>query len=213
MTAGVHVIFKAGDPNGLYEAFHVDRAQKLDAANLKVATQSLAIACDALEIHGELSLPECHVTLYARTLAFVNNGAINTSPLPWSLAKAADANPQTRASGQDGAHGRHAGNLTVFVDHITTPEDESRTRFIARGGRGQDAGLGKSGQNGVSMPSYTEQQFTLNDSNIKTTYCKATFNPPAVYIACEWWWGLNKWSGGDLGAHKWPGDGGAGRSW
>lgn len=207
VVVGMQVIFKAGYENGLYEAFNVDREQRLDPSNPKVAVKSLLIACDSLEMHGELSLPECDIQIYARKLIFKDNGAINTSPLPWSLAKAADANPQGRTPGQDGAHGRHAGSFRVFIGEMITREDESKTRFVAHGGKGQDAGLGRSGKNGGSMPSYTQKTFVMNDSGIKKTYCHAKFSPPAVYVDYQWRWAASRIGGGKLGANRWPGDG------
>ena len=63
---GVHVVLAKGDPNGLWEALAIDRStQKVDGENPKVATGSLAIYCDTLEIHGEFALPEASVTVYA----------------------------------------------------------------------------------------------------------------------------------------------------
>src|SRR5581483_11492359 len=56
---GVHVVLAKGDPNGLWEALAVDRsAQKVDGENPRVATASLTICCDTLEVRGEFSLPE-----------------------------------------------------------------------------------------------------------------------------------------------------------
>jgi hypothetical protein len=85
VIVGVHVIFKPKHPNGLYEAFNVSRSQKLDAGNPSVATRALGIACDTLEIFGELSLPECEVAIYARRLVFRDQGNINTTPLDWTM--------------------------------------------------------------------------------------------------------------------------------
>src|SRR5215510_14271278 len=138
VVAGVHLIFKQGHENNLFDAFHVDRSrQKMDPSSQKVATKSLRIACDTLTIYGELSLPECDIEIYARKLEFLANGAVNTSPLSWTLDRAADANPQARAAGRDGADGRHAGMISVFVDEAAVPQGESRKRFIALGGNGQ----------------------------------------------------------------------------
>jgi hypothetical protein len=208
VVTGVYVTFKAGHENGLFDAFNVDRTrQKLDPSNPKVAVKSLLIACDTLVIHGELSLPECDVKIYARQLIFKENGAINTSPLEWTLDRAADADPAKRAAANNGAHGRNAGNISVFIDEVTVPSHESRDRFIARGGAGQGGGLGKDGRDGHSMGYFPSRTYRLNDSGIKTTTCHANFNPPAVFVHYEWWWGLNKWTEGRDGAEEWPENG------
>src|SRR5262245_52997730 len=61
---GVHIVLARGNPNGLWEALHVDRAtQRIDGDNPRVATKSLVICCDTLEIHGEFSLPEADVSV------------------------------------------------------------------------------------------------------------------------------------------------------
>ncbi len=201
---GVHIIFKSGNSNGLYKAFHVPRKQKINASDPKVAVKSLLIACDTLEIHGELSLPECDVSIYARKLVFKSKGFINTTPLQWDLPKAPNANPVKRTPGQDGAHGRNGGDLIVMVDEVIISEGEKLNRFFSEGGRGQSAGLGKRGNNGTSMPSYKSRKFTLNDSGIKKTYCNAKFNPPAVYIDYEWRWAASRIGSGNIGANRWP---------
>jgi hypothetical protein len=89
VIAGVHLVFKAGHQNNLYDAFNIPRTQKLDPTKLP-ARRALLIACDTLEIYGELSLPEIEVAIYARRLVFKEQGNINTTPLNWTMDRAAD---------------------------------------------------------------------------------------------------------------------------
>ena len=56
VIAGVHLVVKAGHQNNLYDAFNVPRTQKLDPTKLP-ARRAILIACDTLEIYGELGDP------------------------------------------------------------------------------------------------------------------------------------------------------------
>ena len=191
---GVHIVLAEGDPNGLWNAFHIDRgAQTLNAATQKkddgkflMATRSLTICCDTLEVRGEFSLPEADVTIHARRLVWATpNAAINTSPLSWDLPNAPNAAGTT--PGQNGANGRSAGSLRVFVGVVEGPGD-SRPRFVAQGGHGQDQGQGSDGANGRNMPAYSQHTWRSQDSWLKKlNTLKVKFSPPAVYVDASWW--------------------------
>jgi len=181
-VVGVHIVLAKDDPNGLWEALHVDRAtQKLDPQDPKVATCSLEIYCDTLEVHGELSVPEGAVSLFARRLVWATaDAAINTSPLPWAVPKAQDA------SGSDPAHngtaGRNAGSFKLFVSEVE-PANDSRPRLVAQGGRGQDPGGGRNGAPGRCL----EQHWpSLSFSaGLWPSEATANFAPVAVYVKVD----------------------------
>lgn len=223
VIVGVHVIFRPGHSNGLYEAFNVSREQKLNAENPSVATRAILIACDTLEIYGELSLPECEVAIYARKLIFRNQGNINTTPLDWANERAANSNPQAKTPGANGAEGRHAGKISVFIDEFDVPTHESMKRFVCLGGRGQDAGHGTDGKNGKSMDTISNQ-WRRKDTWRLNIY-NASFANPCVYAKYHWEWalvttekgvrGVDDWptSGEDALAPGIPGSGGNGGAW
>lgn len=204
-VAGVHIVLAKGNPNGLWDALHVDRnTQKLDPQSPKVATHSLLICCDALEVHGEFCLPEADVFIFARRLKWATaDAAINTSPLPWTLAKARNASGSD--PGRDGAAGRHAGSFRVFVSAVE-PADDSRPRLLALGGRGQDPGAGLEGAQGKNMASWSQVPFAISNANLFTSKATVDFNPPAVYIDYEWFW-IVRTGGGKKGDDSFPGDG------
>ena len=112
-VVGVHIVLAPGHANGLWDAFHTDRAkQKLDPANPRVTVRALRIHCDTLEVRGELCVPEAEVEIHARVLKWATqNAAINTSPLDWSVAKAPNASGNS--PGGKGADGRKAGAVTI----------------------------------------------------------------------------------------------------
>lgn len=183
---GVHVVLAPNDPNKLWEALHIDRAkQKLDPQNPRVATKSLQIYCDTLEVRGAFSLPEAEVVIYARRLNWATaDAAINTSPLPWALDKAKNA--EDNAVGQNGAHGRNAGSLKIFVAKVE-PRDDTRPRLIATGGNGQHPGSGRDGSNGKSMQYWPQITFSAGPKgNAATNFCPVDFNPAAVYVDYAW---------------------------
>jgi hypothetical protein len=204
---GVHVVLAKGNPNGLWEALAVDRAvQKVDADNPKVATGSLVICCDTLEIHGEFSLPEGNVDVFARHLVWADDAAsINTSPLAWTTDKARNASGST--PGKNGADGRNAGSLRIFV-HQVSPSQDSRDRLIARGGQGQHPGAGQDGTEGDRMEPIHHYHFEITDTGFVVSSKDLTFNPPAVYIKYEWRFAESPLSGPFyLGEDRWPTDG------
>jgi hypothetical protein len=221
VAVGVHVLLKEGDPNGLWDALHVDRGkQKLDANDPKVGTRSLQILCDTLEVHGEFSVPEADVTVFARRLVWATaDAAINTSPLAWAVEKAQNASGSQ--PGKNGAAGRNAGSFKLFVSKVE-PADDTRPRLVASGGRGQNPGAGRDGQSGESKSSWSSHPFEINDSNISTSKATVNFSPVATYVEYEWIWGVvqiysNRFgvesfptSGTDALAPGIPGDGGSG---
>mgnify|MGYP003578094170 CR=1 FL=1 len=84
---GVHIVLAKGHANGLWEAFHVDRAtQKLDPLNPRVTVRALRICCDTLEVRGQLCIPEAKVEILARRLVWATpDAALNTTPLDWAV--------------------------------------------------------------------------------------------------------------------------------
>ncbi|HEX5709570.1 MAG TPA: hypothetical protein VFX96_19985 [Pyrinomonadaceae bacterium] len=200
---GVHVVLAPNDPNGIWKALHVDRAkQKLDPNNPRVATKSLHIFCDTLEVRGEFCLPEAEVVVYARRINWATlDAAINTSPLLWALDKAQDASGSN--AGKNGAHGRNAGSLKIFAGKVE-PSGDIRQRLVAKGGNGQHPGSGRDGSGGKSMQHWAQQIFNISRKGEGNSKCTVDFNPAAVYIDYEWVWGF-VWVGGNKqGDNSWP---------
>lgn len=197
---GAHVVLQKDNPNGLWNALHVDRSkQRLDPANPQVATRALQIYCDTLEVHGEFCVPEADVTIYARRLVWATaDAAINTSPLAWSVDKAQNASGSQ--AGKDGAAGRNAGSFQLFVSKVE-PADATRPRLLALGGQGQHPGAGQDGNSGASKSNWSSQTFSVRDSDLVTSKANVSFSPPAVYIDYEWRWGF-KWASTQLVSDK-----------
>jgi hypothetical protein len=198
---GVHVVLAKDDPNGIWQALHVDRAkQKLDPGNPRVATNSLHIYCDTLEVRGEFCLPEAKVVVYARRLNWATaDAAINTSPLLWALAQAKNAKDNT--AGQNGAKGRNAGSLKIFAGKVE-PTGDTRPRLVATGGNGQHPGSGLDGSSGKSMQHWTQKIIHLKENK-----CTVNFNPAAVYIDAWWVLAFVKIGGAKYGENSWPENG------
>ena len=204
-VVGVHVVLAKGHPNGLWEAFHIDRStQRIENGSQKPAVGSLRIHCDTLEVRGAFSLPEAKVDIFARRLVWADDTAsIDTSPLPWRLEKARNAasgNP-----GENGAEGRDAGSLRIFVDKVTSVGNPD-FRLIARGGRGQDPGAGKKGSDGTNAPSIFNSQFVHKDWP-GDSYAWVHFDPPAIHFEAKWEWAGITIQSGNWGSKNFPGDG------
>jgi hypothetical protein len=193
---GVRVVLADGNPNGLWAMLHVDRkaqtlnaeTQRKDPKKCLMATRSLTICCDRLEVHGALCVPEADVTIYARELAWATDDAsIDTSPLSWDVATARDA--AGKVAGQKGVDGRNAGAIKVFVSAVE-PAGDTRVRLLAQGGAGQSAGHGLNGTTGTSLPSWRRAEFaaTIAPTSI-TNRATVDFSPPAVYIEAQWYFG------------------------
>ncbi|HKB35993.1 MAG TPA: hypothetical protein VKD72_06035, partial [Gemmataceae bacterium] len=206
---GVHVVLEKGNPSRLWEALHVDRAtQRIHDANSKVATKSLVICCDTLEVYGEFSLSEANVDVFARRLVWADDAAsINIAPLAWATEKAQSASASGRNKGDNGAQGRKAGSLRIFVREVS-PVGSSRARFIASGGRGQDPGAGQDGTDGDSLTAYSSHKFAATEKTTKAVSSKTlSFDPPAVYIEYEWRFTEILLGSGFYGQNRWPTNG------
>ncbi|MFE3456622.1 hypothetical protein ACFXKD_03685 [Nocardiopsis aegyptia] len=183
-VVGVHVVLEEGHPNGLWNDLHIDRSkEKIDDSRSRPAVGSLRIYCDTLEVRGAFSLPEANVEVFARHLVWANDVAsINTSPLPWRLGKArnaANGNP-----GENGAEGRNAGSLRIFVDKVTSVGNPD-FRLIAQGGRGQDPGAGEDGKPGTSLQNMFNSQFICK-SWTGNSHAWVNFDPRVVHYEAKW---------------------------
>lgn len=206
-VTGVHVVLAPGQPNGLWEALHVDRNQLLDPLRPRVATRELLVCCDTLEVRGAFSLLEAAVSVFVRRVIWAtDDAAIDTSPLRWSGTKAQGASGST--PGASGAAGRHAGSIRLFAEEMAGAAAPG-PRLLAQGGSGQDAGAGLDGSDGASPWSSSSEKFALVDKELwgtVTSKADVSFSPPAVYIDFGWYWGA-KLKGGKRGQDAFPGNG------
>lgn len=205
-VVGVEVVLKKDDPNGLWNRLHVGRKATLDPASPKVATSSLLIACDTLIVHGGFCLPEANVSIFARRIVWAtDDAAIITTPLSWTVAKATNATRSSDAG--NGANGRDAGALAIFVAEAG-PAGAAVKRLQAEGGRGQDPGDGLDGEDGSRMSSWSsrtrQSKEWISGEISKGT---ANFDPPAIYIDFELYWTLAKIHGDKEGSDSFPTDG------
>ncbi|GAA1084315.1 hypothetical protein GCM10009642_23980 [Nocardiopsis metallicus] len=204
-VVGVHVVLAEGHPNGLWRDLHVDRStQRIDGDNPRVAVGSLRIHCDTLEVRGAFSLPEANVDIFARRLVWADDTAsINTSPLLWTVDKARNAANGT--PGANGAEGRNAGSLRIFVHGVTSAGDPD-FRLLARGGRGQDPGAGEDGKDGDSMEAAPGQYFKYSADMFNSSKT-IRFNPPSTYHEYKWQWAWSEKTKGTWGSNRFPQNG------
>ncbi len=187
---GVTVTLQSGER--LHKALHADRAsQKIERSSPAPDVRSLTILCDTLYINSPLCVPQAEVKIFAREIVFGPGAFIDTSPLDWRTPRARDAS-ETGSDGESGAHGRPAGAVTVMCKRVwqgrpgaLTRLANSPDRLIANGGRGQDAGQGKNGEDGVSRRVYSSAHYSHRETWISTTVFKPTFDPPAYHYKAD----------------------------
>ncbi|MBN1815719.1 MAG: right-handed parallel beta-helix repeat-containing protein [Sedimentisphaerales bacterium] len=140
---GKDIVFQSGHPNDLY--YYHNRND----------IREMIIYADKVIVRDPLSLPQTHVTIYARRLCFEGPSArIDTTPYGFTIP-AADANPNVSGdTGDDGADGLKGGAVTLHVETFDS-ENDLTGRIVARGGNGQKPGMGRNGANGKLLSPLT----------------------------------------------------------
>lgn len=173
--SGKTVYLTPGHANGLFERI----AYTGQATNRNV--QSIKIYAETLVIGGALRLPQTAVTIYARTIEFIDapgvTASINTTPLDYASA-AFQFFP--------GRKGEDGGNITLHVETLLEPAGSTMARFILNGANGQTAGAGLAGAPGLSQPIQEVPSILLWPSPYNSNYPPFTVPPPnLVYIQGE----------------------------
>ena len=189
----------AEDINRIHDMYHRDPSSTMPALPPEQIpweghVKNLTFCVDRLILHESFSVPETHVHLFARELIFVDSPdsttQLITSPLPWSIQKAKDGKESDTSGGQgeNGIHGRTAGNLHLHVRNLIE-EGPTKVRFILDGGKGQDAGEGTEGENGKGFDYWTSDKVTFKSffPFKKSKTVEVTFDPPATYVTRSSW--------------------------
>jgi hypothetical protein len=145
--SGKTVVFEPTHANGLFERFvHVG------GSTTNTDITQMTIIAETVVIGGRVRLPQADVTIYAKTLEFRDipqaNGQLDTTPLDWRIVPGKSSN---------GRKGETAGSIRLHVEHVHLPSDalaQAIPRFVLNGAKGQAAGAGAPGMNGV--PTYEE---------------------------------------------------------
>lgn len=182
------VVGGADDRNRLHRMYHVDRSLRMPADQRNATpVRSLTLCADHLVIDDELYMPETDVRIFAREITFEGQARIDTSPLPWQRDRARGA-LETGAKGDDGVHGRKAGDVLLHCDRLNAA-GEVVPRFILRGGSGQDAGEGKRWTAGTSYASTGSKAVCYASLWPWTTKKTVTaeFDVAATYVKSSQW--------------------------
>ncbi len=134
MLAGKTVVLGENHPNGLFESYH----ERDDLRELE-------IHADAVIVTHPVRFPGTRVTIRARHVEFQDSPGAEKSFLSTEPRYRAEL-PDQFANGETGLP---AGDITILAETFKAPAwDQARLRAV--GGRGQAAGLGASGTQGVS---------------------------------------------------------------
>jgi hypothetical protein len=136
----------------VYAATTTPLDRKADPANKGAGSgpKALTVVCDTLVVTCRWWLPQCDVKIFARQIIFQGDGCIDTSPVPWQMAKAADA--VGSRPGEKGEGGRTAGDVSILAGEVHVPAGRPAKRIIASGGHGQGGGRGVRGNDGRNSP-------------------------------------------------------------
>nr|BFD57974.1 hypothetical protein CKG001_00810 [Bdellovibrio sp. CKG001] len=175
---------------------------------------TLKVDAKRIIVRNKLHLPHTSITLNAEQIVFEDNGAISTTP--------EDLGPvleplNKRTKGIDGNEGYKGSRIQIVANEIITHGDKSMKRLIAEGGKGQDAGGGRSGTDGVSIPAFEsiiETGISYGVVYREALHESPTCNPEIVRTKEE----VLRRAGGKncvggqrtpaRGAQQWPSDGG-----
>lgn len=191
------VTIEEGDPNGIFELY-----------NARNDIKELEIMAETLVIRSPWLLRQTKVTIYARNLRFEADGSITTTGLENPIP-AADATSEALPGG-DGSDGVAGGSADVFVGTFTT--SGYHTPLVLTGGKGQNAGKGKHGQDGTSLSVYWGPGVVFSYGDARYTVPDGWSVTGEKFPDGSWGNGVGTWPGN--GENAWrsgtPGRGGDG---
>ncbi|PKH00971.1 choice-of-anchor Q domain-containing protein [Paraglaciecola sp. MB-3u-78] len=138
ISAG-ELVIENGHANGLYDYY-----------NNRLDNKSMEIMAETLVIRSPWHLKGTDLTINAREVRFEGNGQINTTPEEKPIRAPATERLETgKIDVAPAANGLDAGSVTVWAEsYINT---SSAVNFKLSGGKGQDAGRGKHGNDGTTL--------------------------------------------------------------
>ncbi|MBL9137057.1 MAG: hypothetical protein JNK85_14390 [Verrucomicrobiales bacterium] len=173
----------------------------------------VTLMAETIIIRSEWRLKQTHVTIRARKLQFEGAGQIITTPAEGVTPPIHATGPE---GGSNGTQGAPAGSVDLYVENFADAGGGPPVRFILTGGKGQDAGRGRHGPNGTSVP-YINTHTTTSDVYPTVSYT-ASGGYLITYVTYSGFRGnYTSWgspvlptSGGDAWKSGTPGTGGAG---
>ena len=180
--------------NGVYDNYN--RADDI---------KTLTINAREVTLNATLLLPGSDLVINAQTLTIESGASVDITP--YSFVRG----DRPRELGQNGQYGENAGkivlNIANLVNHNTTWEV-----FIARGGRGQDGGLGRDGHPGKNVKDINGKGLIYHHDANKPL--DAYLLGPVIVLGDDKHYSLPNYSkpgnGGNAVAGGRPGDGGNG---
>jgi hypothetical protein len=128
-----HLVLKKNSSQRFYEIL-----------NESVDIKTLTIEADIVEIHDPLWIKQANIIFKAKTIKFLDNASIKTTPV------AINHLPEATVDGKDGFRG---GDITLFSENIEA-QNKDAVHLITDGGLGQDGGPGLNGARGTNAHLY-----------------------------------------------------------
>ncbi len=160
-VSGVHLEINEG--SDLQAFLSATRTRVSSPETVILTVREVDIFCDTLDLNCRLDLPQCDIRIFARSLNFGPKGVIDTSALEYVSKRASEALHEPPTEAKDGYPGQNAGNVTLYVKTADLRVAQAPC-ILARGGKGQGAGLGKDGRfDGHSMPAFEGNKPIFHD--------------------------------------------------
>lgn len=186
--------------NGKHIIIEKNHSQRLiEKLSNRLDVKKIVIAAETVEINSEFRIPGADIEIRAEHLMIGANGKIVTTPRQNKLIPKEFKN---------GSNGQRGGNLSLFINKIDLPSVKSPI-FVLTGADGQEAGPGRDGLAGQSVPAISSDGLLY-----KTTFhrnCNRESGRP-VCRPYETVQGINQWptDGTDAIKGGTPGIGGKG---
>ena len=120
--------------------------------------REVTLMAETVVIRSPWRLKGTRVRIHARELRLEGAGQIVTTPNEQFPPPIDSTGPGV--SGSDGDPGGTAGSVDLFIGKYTDASGNGNPKFNLNGGRGQNAGKGRHGDDGTSVPSITKYTIT-----------------------------------------------------
>lgn len=121
-------------------------------SNCRRNINSLRVEADKIIVRGAHKFPQTKVTLVANEVILENDASIDVTPLAYRKAAPPLAAESKATSGNNGKTGEKGSSIEIYSTFLDIKGDVSKSRFIANGGPGQNAGPGRNGTDGPKLP-------------------------------------------------------------
>lgn len=138
-----------------FQAYSCDTLGQKDSTCL-YNIRSLTVEANKIIVKGYHKFRQTNVQLVADEVVFEKDAVIDVTPLGFSNNPNILPTDSPALKGNDGQVGEASGSVQINAGQMFIKGDLNTPRIIANGGPGQNAGLGRNGVDGISLPSLSQ---------------------------------------------------------